>query len=414
VRARPDDEKWGRDILNIKYTTMKPNETDNDLRIKTYFRPGLANAAIPRAQPEVVNMQTRRCRLYPEDFVRHGTTIGCAGCRAINRRSKDSENHTERCRKRIESELMKYPEGRTRVEAANLKMNQAVMERIEATMTAAEGEGASSTNAEVTTSEPRRRRRTADPDREGKRVRIEESGGGADAMEDVPTRVPSPGEPMVLEMPAAPGTPLPARDMDGDLEIDRCVLEGCSAHDELELPNLLVIESGSHRYNNPHDLSEIYSPPRVTKMARQMGLKGGWALDLTTVDEGGEPWDFNLESCRVKAKKLIQTSKPTVLIGSPECKWFSQLQTLNKMHYKDPEAAAQCLKNAIGHMEFVAELYEMQLKAGRYFLHEHPSGASSWGFDCMKKLASHPKVIQTKVHMCALDCSPVIVKETGW
>ena len=75
VRARPDDEKWGKDILKIKYTTMKPNEGSEDVRIKTYFKPGLANSAVPRPTPEVTVVQTRRCRLYPEDFEKHGTTI---------------------------------------------------------------------------------------------------------------------------------------------------------------------------------------------------------------------------------------------------------------------------------------------------------------------------------------------------
>jgi hypothetical protein len=32
------------------------------------------------------------------------------------------------------------------------------------------------------------------------------------------------------------------------------------------------------------DVSEIYSPPRVSKRADQWGLTGGWSLDLTTKD----------------------------------------------------------------------------------------------------------------------------------
>ena len=30
------------------------------------------------------------------------------------------------------------------------------------------------------------------------------------------------------------------------------------------------------------EVAEIYSPPRVTEMAQRMGLKSGWALDITT------------------------------------------------------------------------------------------------------------------------------------
>ena len=42
-------------------------------------------------------------------------------------------------------------------------------------------------------------------------------------------------------------------------------------------------------------VSEIYSAPRVTEVARKQrkyGIDPGVALDLTTNDENGNPWDF--------------------------------------------------------------------------------------------------------------------------
>ena len=39
-----------------------------------------------------------------------------------------------------------------------------------------------------------------------------------------------------------------------------------------------------------HDVTEVYSPPRISEMAGEMGLKKGWALDLTTNDpDDGSP-----------------------------------------------------------------------------------------------------------------------------
>lgn len=32
------------------------------------------------------------------------------------------------------------------------------------------------------------------------------------------------------------------------------------------------------------DVAEIYSPPRITEMGRRMGIRDGWALDLTQID----------------------------------------------------------------------------------------------------------------------------------
>ena len=40
------------------------------------------------------------------------------------------------------------------------------------------------------------------------------------------------------------------------------------------------------------EVAEIYSPPRVSEMARRMGLKVGWSLDGTTMDHDGRAWDF--------------------------------------------------------------------------------------------------------------------------
>ena len=40
-------------------------------------------------------------------------------------------------------------------------------------------------------------------------------------------------------------------------------------------------------------------------------------------------WDFNLESHRNRAEKYIDVSKPLVVIGSPPCTPFSQLQAFS-------------------------------------------------------------------------------------
>ena len=39
-------------------------------------------------------------------------------------------------------------------------------------------------------------------------------------------------------------------------------------------------------------VSEAYSPVRVTGMADKMGLIPGLAMELTTCDAPGNPWDF--------------------------------------------------------------------------------------------------------------------------
>ena len=57
-------------------------------------------------------------------------------------------------------------------------------------------------------------------------------------------------------------------------------------------------------------VAEVYSPPWVTKTAAvlpRLGIEDGAALDLTTRDGKGVPWDFSKEEMKRKAKKLLVT-----------------------------------------------------------------------------------------------------------
>ena len=39
--------------------------------------------------------------------------------------------------------------------------------------------------------------------------------------------------------------------------------------------------------------AEVYSPERIVTIAREMGLREGWAFDFTSTDEHLEHWDFD-------------------------------------------------------------------------------------------------------------------------
>ena len=54
------------------------------------------------------------------------------------------------------------------------------------------------------------------------------------------------------------------------------------------------------------------------------------------------------------------------------------------------------LEEAKDLMDFAIKVYEAQAKAGRYFLHENPVGASSWNLPSIKKLKAK-KGVETKI-----------------
>jgi hypothetical protein len=140
-------------------------------------------------------------------------------------------------------------------------------------------------------------------------------------------------------------------------------------------------------------LSEIYSPPRITKALSYLPnakLVPGYALDLTVVDPSdGEPWDFFVASKRKRARHLLAQQKPMLVVGSPECKAFSTWNQFNR--FRHSASVAERLEKeriaAVVHLDFVAEIARDQIAEGRYFLFEHPQGASSWGEPSIDRLS---------------------------
>ena len=133
-------------------------------------------------------------------------------------------------------------------------------------------------------------------------------------------------------------------------------------------------------------VSEVYSPPRVIAMCTRFGLTPGYALDLTTVDPSdSKPWDFIIPEKREKTKNMLNEQKPILLAGSPLCTAFSKLQNLN-FSKMSKEEVTKIMAQARTHLHFCVDLYRQQIHNGRYFLHEHPDGATSWSDWYIRKL----------------------------
>ncbi len=117
-----------------------------------------------------------------------------------------------------------------------------------------------------------------------------------------------------------------------------------------------------------HIVSEIYSPPRITKLIKELKPKWvqpGFALDLTVMDPfDNQPWDFSKVEKRERARRLFRKQRPFFLIGSPECRAFSTWQSLNAHKYSDPESKRRARVEAEVHMHFVISLYYEQIEAG--------------------------------------------------
>ena len=165
---------------------------------------------------------------------------------------------------------------------------------------------------------------------------------------------------------------------------------------------------------------EVYSPKRVNGIGELMGLAPGMSLDLTENDVDGLPWDFNNPAKRAKAEQLVRSKKALLLIGSPMCSAFSQIQGINFCRMS-PTEIEKVLNYGRTHLEFCAKLYKLQHENGLYFLHEHPYGAKSWQEKCITELLALEGVVKVKSHMCAFGMMDsdhqgggLVKKATGW
>ena len=93
-------------------------------------------------------------------------------------------------------------------------------------------------------------------------------------------------------------------------------------------------------------------------------------------------WDLGLEADQVKAQKRLSDEKPHLLILSPMCLAFSQLQPLNTK----PDRLAELLEQGRRHLEFACSLAESHVERGGRVLFEHLWATTSWNEPCLKQL----------------------------
>eukprot|EP00959_Pyramimonas_sp_CCMP1952_P283043 5916182-Pyramimonas_sp.AAC.1 len=167
---------------------------------------------------------------------------------------------------------------------------------------------------------------------------------------------------------------------------------------------------GANQQGTQAHVSEACSPVRVTGMAEKMGLILGLAMDLTTCDQHGNPWDFNVHAMRVKAKKIIKSKSALLLIVSPMCAAFSRLQTFNFKRL-GAERVKQMLDYGIKHLTFAMELCEIQRRNGLYFLFEHPAGATRWSTSTVQRILRNKDVKVYNWGMCCYDLKQMVKAE---
>ena len=356
------------------------------------FEPGEAQAPAEVAQgrgPQTI--QIRKA-----DWERHGSTPGCSKCHhlAVHGWGPSSGSHSPECVERYKKAYEETEEGKLRLQRAHVRLE---------------------------------RRRPPGEVEAGRPMDVGPEGGKHPLLEKF-LQERRDDEARAEASPDYEATEKGDDDMAEPDEEDRPDM----AVDEDETPCAEILEiveavgGSAKKYRREYRsrmravVSEVYSPPRVTACAKLLpgwGIAPGFAFDVTTTDENGVYWDFDIRERREEARRRLLEQKPMFLIGSPMCRAFSTWQTLNETR-RDPELVRKEFTKAMIHLQFMCELYEAQVTAGRYFLHEHPSGATSWTTPCVQRILAMKGVDRVVGDQCQLgqrshDGQPV-KKPTGW
>ena len=115
-----------------------------------------------------------------------------------------------------------------------------------------------------------------------------------------------------------------------------------------------------------HALMEVFSTPRLVPVAAARGLLAQHSLDK----DSPAAWQADCAADRERARELVRSCRPYMLMLSPECTMYSIMQRNTNLARMDPAVVASRQQAADLHMKLCAELMVMQASAGRKFVLE--------------------------------------------
>lgn len=395
VRVVPNI-RWSSDRISKIQTTPMTFRSGNLDQIEESTEPH--SHPEPSADAEVTARQGRRLRVLDADVKQYGYTESCPRCMYL-KQGRDAiakgVRHNEECRDKIYDALR---------QAGSEKLKRADLEDASRTQTKA------------------------------RKVREPELPQPDNEMDDKPDANDAPTEPLV----DTDVEPLRTSDMEDTYdfyqEVDRAQEVDWQGEDLMEydgdhlmtplvdvLQTLGVSAADATMYavqvikNQPKrptqfgseyqpTFFELYGHGTLVKTShgcrRNLNIDGLHAMDLRTAKPDGEHWDFSKASDRKLARSMVEELKPTWVVGSPPCTFFSSWNQGINHRKMDPDRVEALRKEAVMHLHFVIGIYKLQLDGGRHFLHEHPAGATSWADEWMQRLMEHPKVSSVVSDQC--------------
>ena len=127
---------------------------------------------------------------------------------------------------------------------------------------------------------------------------------------------------------------------------------------------------------NACETTAILNPSKFASCATRLGLREGFAVDLTTARANGTMWDLSLEDDRAELQRVQDREHPELLAGSPPSDDFSSL--LNTCVEPREITKLKTEKILRHRSELVYKSTSCRWKCKKHFVHEHPKDSTSW------------------------------------
>ena len=376
VKRKPFEERWVLEkVAEVRGLPWEPKVGEDTLERPT----AEVTVEAPRRDcgPSPADTMPRAFKITANILQKYKRTEGCAGCRGTG-------SHTSMCRARLRKDMEDDEFDKERIENETRRLAKRVKTAVEAPEQEGQTSASSSSGGMDTAAN-----QSASGRNEGD-VAMEEA---QEHVRDVNVEGDESKKRGREDEGEQDGKRVKANE-------DQEMMYLGPAMNDMEMMALTAVWE---KLGEPKaDISEIYSPPRVTKRAQEMGMRPGMAFDLTVNDENGVPWDFAKKERREAARERLRKERPWLLVGSPMCTAFSLLQNLNYAKM-DPKDVKRKIAEALVHVHFCLSLYREQMEGGRYFLHEHPASATSWRDEKVMRMRDDPRVSCVVGHMCAQE-----------
>lgn len=171
-----------------------------------------------------------------------------------------------------------------------------------------------------------------------------------------------------------------------DGELERAWTRKSSEHERLDVLFITPAQSANAT------VAEVFSVPRLCKLAEEAGLNCGGSYDILT------GWDFRDSQKREELRDKLRVMRPRLLMLCPPCGVSSPLQQFNK--HLDMKAWLQQVHESKVFFRYSMQLAKDQLDRGDLFVFQQPHGARSWNDPAVIAVSKQNGVKQIVLDQC--------------